>query len=139
MKVVDLTSSDQDPDLLRAAYESVLRPSFTPDELSGPAAIVPSSEHVVSVALGSHGEPLGVAVTQLDPGGVSLLGYLAVGPAARGLGVPQECSAPGLRRTSEAPRASAPGTHRDGLSWPGWLKPTPSRSCRWSAGERSSG
>lgn len=87
LTLTDLTSPDEEPELLRAAFDAVLRPSFTAEELSGPEAAEPSQHRVVSIASTSSGEPAGVAVSAVDPTGVSLLSYLAVGPASRGLGV----------------------------------------------------
>ena len=87
LTTVDLTAPDEAPQLLRAAFDAVLRPSFTGDELGGPETIEPSERRVVSIVSTAAGEPMGVAVTDLDPDGISLLANLAVSPASRGLGV----------------------------------------------------
>lgn len=85
LRLLDLGPDDQD--LLRATFDQVLRPSFTQDELSDLDAVRPTPGRLVAVATLPDGTPLGCAVTELHPAGVSLLCYLAVSPASRGLGV----------------------------------------------------
>lgn len=86
LTIIDLDSAPDDPALVTRTYQAVLRPSFTVDELSGVEAVLPGEGRVLSVAVDSDGVPVAAAVTELGPKGVSLLGYLAVSPAARGLG-----------------------------------------------------
>lgn len=86
LTLTDLTTLEDDPALLAATYERVLRPSFTLDELPGPEGVQPNGGHVLTVARDASGEPVGAAFCELDPDGVSLLEYLAVSPASRGLG-----------------------------------------------------
>lgn len=86
LTIVDLTAPDERPELVEQTYRAVLRPSFNTDELSGVEAVRPHPGRLLSVALDAAGVPVAAAVTELEPGGISLLGYLAVSPAARGLG-----------------------------------------------------
>ena len=85
LTIRDLHSVTDDPALVARVYADVLRPSFTVDELSGPAAVEPGEARVLTVALDDDGTPVAAAVTEIEPV-VCLLGYLAVSPAARGLG-----------------------------------------------------
>lgn len=86
LTIVDLTAPDDRPELVEETYRAVLRPSFNTDELSGVEAVRPHPGRLLSVALDAAGVPVAAAVTELEPGGISLLGYLAASPAARGLG-----------------------------------------------------
>ena len=85
LTIRDLHCATDDPALVARVYAEVLRPSFTLDELSGPAAVEPGEARVLTVALDAGGAPVAAAVTEIEPV-ISLLGYLAVSPAARGLG-----------------------------------------------------
>lgn len=86
LTITDLTSPADDPALVARTYDEVLRPSFTTDELAGPDAVTPGDGRVLTVAVAAGGLPVAAAVTETVPDGVSLLAYLAVSPAARGLG-----------------------------------------------------
>ena len=85
LTIRDLRAASDAPDLVARVYAEVLRPSFNADELSGPAAATPGETRVLTVAVDAHGAPVAAAVTELDAE-ICLLGYLAVTPAARGLG-----------------------------------------------------
>lgn len=94
----DLWSSD-DAALAAQAYETVLRPAFRPEELTGPQDVAPGPRRVLSVALDAKEEPVAAAVTDLGPTqgevsgdadravGVALLSHLAVRASGQGGGV----------------------------------------------------
>ena len=84
-----LTDPDQDPALLQAVYERIVRPSFVPDELPGPQSLAPGRGSSVLIARDRQTqEPLGVARLLTGGGdGVGLLEYLAADPAVRGRGI----------------------------------------------------
>ena len=84
--IIDLDAATDEPALVARTYAAVLRPSFTSDELSDVESVTPRDGRVLTVAVTGHRSPVGAAVTELEPDGVSLLAYLAVSPEARGLG-----------------------------------------------------
>ncbi len=86
LTIIDLDVATDDPALVARTFELVLRPSFTSEELRGLEPVGPGPLRVRTVAVDADGAPVAPAVTELEPDGVSLLGYLAVSPAARGLG-----------------------------------------------------
>lgn len=87
---VELVLLADDPDrapLRAAAYHSVLRPSFSRDELSGPEAVEPAPGRDVVCALVA-GRVAAVGVGDHDErSGLTMLSYLASEPGARGLGL----------------------------------------------------
>lgn len=86
LAIIDLHDATGDQELVERTYHAVLRPSFTSDELSGVHAVRPGPQRLLTVAVNDERAPLGAAVTELEPDGVSLLAYLAVAAAARNLG-----------------------------------------------------
>jgi GNAT superfamily N-acetyltransferase len=80
---------EADAGLLRRLHREVLAPSFPPEELESPEALVDglrSGRVRASVALAEAGEPLG-GLLQERYGDVVLLAYLAVAPGARDAGI----------------------------------------------------
>ncbi len=87
-----LHAPEDDPALLRATYDTVLRPSFVRDELPSFDALVGGFAdrwtQAVVVAVDPAGTPLAAGVTGHEHGSpVALLSYLAVRPDARSAGL----------------------------------------------------
>lgn len=91
LRAVTIDRADKEPELLRAAFDHVLRPSFSPAELPGwepfVAGIGPDGGEVVVVTLDGD-EVVGAGVTTAPIADVvTLLGYLATRPGLRSGGV----------------------------------------------------
>lgn len=84
-----LSETHQDPGLLQAAYERIMRPSFVADELPGPESLTPGGGASLLIAKDRETKnPLGIARLLTGGGdGVGLLEYLAADPQVRGRGL----------------------------------------------------
>ena len=91
MTLVDLVDASLSTDLVANVYETILRPSFSRDELpdDGPLGGLDGSGNCVLSVVVEEGEPVAAALTEYAPGvDIDLLGYLAARPGdrSRGLG-----------------------------------------------------
>ena len=90
MKIVDLTAPDDDPELLQRAFDDVLRPSFSMEELPEFGSLMGAlgGHGFISVAVDDDGVPLGAGISESDSTTqIGLLGYLATRPGRRSGGV----------------------------------------------------
>jgi GNAT superfamily N-acetyltransferase len=90
VKIVDLESPDDDPGLLQRAFDEVLRPSFSIEELPGFGSLMGALEGhgFISIATDDDGVPLAVGLSESDSTTqIGLLGYLATRPDRRSGGV----------------------------------------------------
>jgi GNAT superfamily N-acetyltransferase len=78
-------------ELLVAAYDEVLQPSFSHDELPSIEIVTSGFDtegfHLVLVATTAEGRPMSTAVYSDDGSGVGILSYLATRPGARDRGL----------------------------------------------------
>lgn len=90
LELVEVTGAGQNDDLVRAAFDSILEPSFSANELPSIEMITEGWEvdpyHLLLVAL-ADGGPLGAAVYSEGGTGLGTLDYLAARPGARNRGV----------------------------------------------------
>ena len=90
MKIVDLEAPDDDPGLLQRAFDDVLRPSFSIEELPEFGSLMGAlgGHGFISIAGDDDGVPLAVGLSESDSTTqIGLLGYLATRPDRRSGGV----------------------------------------------------
>ena len=86
--VVVLERATDDPELVRDAYDAVLAPSFSPDELPALPQMMEDFGSSTVVVATRGGTPIATAVTDhAEVGPIALLSYLAVRADERGTGI----------------------------------------------------
>ena len=121
MEIVDIDAPDQHLDLVQTAFDEVLRPSFSTEELPGLATIAGGlrSGAVLSVAVDDDGRTLAASFTEHDPeSGIDLLGYLATRPGLRSKGTGSRMLDHVAGRWQTMDRALVLGEIHDPRAWP---------------------
>lgn len=116
----DLTAPADDPDLFRRAFDEVLRPSFSPEELPGIDDLAAALSGSSVMAVATDGDEVAAVAVAMDAPevGIGLLSYVAARPGLRSRGHGGALLAHLRQRWAAGPCSVALGEIHDPRWWP---------------------